>query len=88
MIPTTAAAYSLNLTVVPHGFLGYLSIWPTGLNQPLVSTLNSYEGYVVANAAIVPAGSNGNVSVFVTNDTDLVIDIDGYFAFSSKWEIP
>ena len=29
-IPTTAAAYSLNITVVPHGSLGYLTVWPTG----------------------------------------------------------
>jgi len=82
-IPSTATAYSLNLTVIPQGYLGYLSIWPTGLNQPLVSTLNSFEGYVLANAAIVPAGSNGDVSVFVTDNTDLVIDVNGYFAQSS-----
>jgi len=54
MIPTTAAAYSLNLTVVPHGLLHYLTIWPEGLNQPLVSTLNAEQGQTVANAAIVP----------------------------------
>ena len=28
----------------------------------------------------MPAGTNGDVSVFVTNDSDLVIDINGYFA--------
>jgi len=27
-IPATAAAHSLNVTVVPHGALGYLTIWP------------------------------------------------------------
>jgi hypothetical protein len=32
-----------------------------------------------ANAAIVPAGSNGSIDVFASNDTDLVIDINGYF---------
>src|SRR5271157_1191767 len=79
-IPTTAAAYSLNVTVVPSGFLGYLTIWPTGENQPYVSTLNSFDGRVKANAAIVPAGTNGAVSVYVTNTTNVVLDIDGYFA--------
>jgi hypothetical protein len=29
-IPATAAAYSLNVTVVPNAQLGYLTIWPTG----------------------------------------------------------
>ena len=51
-----AQAYSLNITVVPQGVLGYLSTWPTGDPQPAVSTLNAWDGQVVANAAIVPAG--------------------------------
>ncbi|HSU31471.1 MAG TPA: hypothetical protein VLJ11_09560 [Bryobacteraceae bacterium] len=79
-IPTNAKAYALNVTVVPWGFLGYLTIWPTGATKPLVSTLNSYTGTVVANAALVPAGTSGAVSVFVTDKTDLIIDINGYFA--------
>jgi hypothetical protein len=78
-IPATAQAYSLNVTVVPAGPLSYLTLWPAGQPQPLVSTLNSFGGIVVANAAIVPAGSNGAVSVFVSNQTDVILDIDGYF---------
>ncbi|HLJ46992.1 MAG TPA: BACON domain-containing carbohydrate-binding protein [Bryobacteraceae bacterium] len=79
-IPNTAQAYSLNVTVVPSGPLGYLTAWPTGLVQPVVSTLNSPAGRVVANAAIVPAGTGGAVTVFVTNPTDLILDINAYFA--------
>ena len=29
-IPSSAAAYSLNFSVVPHGPLGYMTVWPTG----------------------------------------------------------
>lgn len=79
-VPASAQAYSLNATVVPSGGLGYLTLWPTGQNQPFVSTLNSPKGSIVANAAIVPAGLNGEVSAFVTNDSHLVVDINGYFA--------
>ena len=78
-IPATALAYSLNVTVVPKGVLSYLTLWPTGQSQPLVSTLNSFQGAVVANAAIVPAGTNGAVNVYVTDGTDVILDIDGYF---------
>ena len=40
-IPSCAAAYSLNLTVVPHGTLGFLTVWPTSQDRrPTVSTLN------------------------------------------------
>ncbi len=80
-IPPSAGAYSLNFTVVPTGSLGYLTTWPTGAAQPMVSTLNSLDGRIKANAAIVPAGSAGAITVFVTNDTELVIDINGYFVF-------
>ncbi len=79
-VPSSALAYSLNFTAVPHGTLGFITVWPTGQSQPLVSTLNSSTGVVTANAAIVPAGAGGDVSVFADDDTDLVIDINGYFA--------
>jgi hypothetical protein len=78
-IPATARAYSLNVTVVPHGILGYLTIWPTGQARPVVSTLNSFDGRTRADAAIVPAGTGGAVSVFVTHASDVILDINGYF---------
>lgn len=79
-VPLNAAAYSLNLTLVPQGTLGYLTAYPTGQATPFVSTMNSWNGAVLANAAIVPAGTNGEVNIFASNATDLVIDINGYFA--------
>lgn len=79
-IPSQAQAYSLNMTAVPHGPLGYLTVWPTGHQQPVVSTLNAPTGTVVANAAVVRAGLGGRVAVYPSNDSDLIIDINGYFA--------
>jgi len=79
-IPSYATAYSLNVTVVPRGRLGYLTLWPTGVDQPYVSTINSPDGRVKANAAVVPAGYQGAVSVYATDTTDVILDIDGYFA--------
>jgi hypothetical protein len=80
-VPNVAQVYSLNITALPRTRdLGFLTIWGTGNPFPSVSTLNSITGIVVANAAIVPAGSGGAVSVYVTDDTDLIIDINGYFA--------
>lgn len=79
-LPTTAKAYSLNATVVPSGLLGFLALWPTGQLQPFVSTLNSFDGVVASNAAIVPAGTAGSVSAYVTHPTELILDVNGYFA--------
>ncbi len=44
--------------------MGYLMAWPTGAPELFVSSLNSRDGPVGANAAIVPA----------------VLDIHGCFA--------
>jgi len=83
-IPSTATAYALNVTVVPHEALGYLTVWPAGLARPVISTLNSLDGRTKANAAVVPAGSGGAISVFATNTTDVVLDINGYFVPASS----
>jgi len=77
------SAYSMNFTVVPHQAgqpLGYLTVWPQGQPQPTVSTLNNPTATVVANAAIVPAGNNGAIATYAYNDTELIVDINGYFA--------
>ncbi|MGA3212646.1 MAG: Ig-like domain repeat protein [Terriglobales bacterium] len=83
-IPSAAVAYSLNVTVVPPGSLGYLTIWAAGQGQPTVSTLNSLDGRTKANAAIVPAGTSGAVSVYANNVTNLLLDINGYFEAGSS----
>ena len=89
-IPALTSAYSLNFTVVsppttPPG--GYLTVWPTGAPKPVVSTLNFGAGSILANAAIVPAGTGGGINVFVNFSTDLIIDINGYYtAFMNSGE--
>ena len=84
-IPSIAQAYSFNVTVVPHagGAVDYITIWPAGEARPVVSTLDDTQGLVVANAAIVPAGTaSGGVSVynFGPATTDVIIDMNGFFA--------
>lgn len=78
-IPSNAQAFSMNIAVVPHNTpLSFLTMWPTGQTQPLESVLNS-DGRIKSNAAIVGTGTNGSISVFATNATDLILDVDGYF---------
>jgi hypothetical protein len=47
--------------------------------MPIASTLNSYDGTIVANAALVPAGASGEVTAFTTDLSHLILDINGYF---------
>ena len=79
-VPSAAVAYSLNFTAVPHGPLGWITTFPTGQAMPTASTLNAPTGTITANAAILPAGTNGSVDVYASDATDLLVDINGYFA--------
>jgi hypothetical protein len=85
IIPSTAQAYSLNITVVPvvGGSIGYISLWPSGAPQPIVATLTAIQGLVATNSAIVPGGvPSGGVSIYNSGPaaTDVVVELNGYFA--------
>jgi hypothetical protein len=69
------------MTAAPSGgYLGWLTTWPSGTDEPVVSTLNAWDGLMRANAAIVPAGADGAISVYVSDAADVFFDINGYFA--------
>jgi hypothetical protein len=80
-LPAGIDAYSLNVTVVNPAGPGHLVIFPTGGSQPDVSSINYTAGQTIANAVIVPAGTDGKVTVVAgVSGTNLLIDINGYFA--------
>jgi hypothetical protein len=54
-------------------------LWPEGLSQPVVSTLNAQDGAITSNMAIVPTNA-GLIDAFAANPTYLVLDVSGYFA--------
>jgi hypothetical protein len=76
------AAYSLNVAVLPRngGPLNFLTVWPQGESQPPLATLTDPTGTVVSNTDVVPAGTGGGIAVYASNNTDLVVDINGVFA--------
>ncbi len=78
-LPLNAGAYLLNVTVQPSGPLGCLTAWPTGQARPVVSTPNADQGLVLANAALVPAGTSGSLNIYVLGTTHVIIDTNGYF---------
>jgi len=74
-------AYVLNATAVPKTALGFLTLWPFGISLPPVSTLNSsLTATAVSNMAIVQGGVSDKISVLATDQTDLILDLSGWFA--------
>lgn len=78
-LPADATAYVLNFTAMPRRSLVYLQAWGAS-GQPETSMLNSFSGKVMANAAVVQPASDGNISVYASDDTDLIVDVAGYYS--------
>lgn len=80
-IPATAQAYSFEITVIPPGPLAYVTAFPTGQSNPVAAiAVESPQGVMASNTGIIPAGVNGSVDIYANNATDIVIDINGYYA--------
>jgi hypothetical protein len=67
--------------VVGASYKNYLTLWPQGGTQPVVSTLNALDGAITSNMALVPT-TDGSISsyVYVPSTTYLILDMFGYFA--------
>jgi hypothetical protein len=77
-ISATAQAVSLNVTVTNTQGPGFILIYPQGSAQPTVSTLNYVAGQTVANAAVVPLGTGGAITVIAgVSGADLILDTNG-----------
>jgi hypothetical protein len=84
----TGGAFSINVTVIPKGGkpVDFVTVWGTSVKAegtPPTSTVNAPTGAITANAAIttVNAATGESISVYSSDETDLVIDVNGYFAF-------
>ncbi len=78
-IPAAALVIVGNATVVnPQG--GYLTFWPSNAVKPLVATSNFNAGQVFNRHFIVGLGPDGALKMYSQLQTDLVVDVAGYFA--------
>jgi hypothetical protein len=77
-------AYSLNVTVVPPSGTpaGYLVVYPNPITPvPLAASLTwNSDAAFQTNSVITAASSDGSVNVIARVPTDVVIDINGYYA--------
>ena len=80
-------AYSLNVTVVPPAGNtgGYLLVYPNPITPiPLVASMTWNPGASYqSNAVITAASPGGSVNVVANATTNVVIDINGYYAAPS-----
>lgn len=81
-VPVGAKAVSLNVTVTQANQSSFLTIWPSGLTRPVVSTINfESSDPALANGAIVGLSVNTNdLSVYNNfGQVHFILDVTGYF---------
>ncbi|MFT6435152.1 MAG: hypothetical protein ACJAVI_003204 [Candidatus Azotimanducaceae bacterium] len=82
-VPVNASAVALNVTAVNPSAAGFITVWPCGVDRPLASHLNYASGSIVPNGVIASIGANGGVCFFSQAESDLIVDIAGWFEGSS-----
>lgn len=82
VIPASARAVSVNLTVTEPDNFGYLTLFPAGGAPPLASTINFAPGQTRANNAAVTLGPAGNIVVrcgMASGGVHFIVDVNGFF---------
>ncbi|MDA7773152.1 DUF5011 domain-containing protein [Pseudomonadales bacterium] len=82
-VPTNIGAVALNVTVVSPVSGGFITVWPCDVVRPLSSNVNYVAGQIVANGVIAPVSADGTVCLFSQADTDIVVDLAGWFPLAS-----
>lgn len=80
-VPATGAVgVALNVTAVNPVAAGWLRVWPCGSTEPETSSVNfGWAGAVEPNGVIVPVDATGEVCVGTLVETDVVVDMAGWF---------
>ncbi len=87
--PTPGASAALvSLVQVDACAAGYLTAYPCGSAPPNASVVNGGDGTTVANAALVPLGADGEVCVYASATTDVIVDLLGVVAPAGDGTVP
>ena len=78
-VAADASAVVLNVTVTDAWGPGYVTVFPCGSDRPLASSVNFVTGSTVANGVVSRIGASGQVCLYVSAATDLVVDVTGFF---------
>ncbi|MGH9800991.1 MAG: putative Ig domain-containing protein, partial [Blastocatellia bacterium] len=79
-IPANAAALAGNVTTVLSGG-GFLTLYPSDIARPITVNSNYAPNQTLNNVFTVRLGvDDGAFKIFVSTDTDLVVDVTGYYA--------
>ena len=83
-VPNNAKAVALNVTVTEPTAGSFLTVWPSGDQRPLASSVNMVPGQTVPNMVLARVGPDGKVSIFNNaGSAHVVVDVVAAFADSA-----
>lgn len=83
LVSPSPATVVLNVTAVNPSNGGFVTVYPCGAGQPNTSNLNFAAGDTIPNFVAAKVGTGGKVCFFASVATDLLVDVNGYFASAS-----
>ncbi len=79
-IPANVTAAALNVTAVGPDSGGFLTVFPCSDTVPTTSTVNFAAGRDIANSTIATLGVDGEVCVYSSAATDVIVDITAWLS--------
>ena len=80
LVPATARAVILNITVTNTSAASYLTAWPDQSPRPLASDLNWTAGETMPSLAVVELSSGGKLDLYnAAGGADVIIDVAGWY---------
>ena len=80
VVPASARAVVLNITVTDTSAASYLTAWPDQSPRPLASDLNWTAGQTVPSLAVVELSTDGKLDLYNAAGTaDVVVDVAGWY---------
>jgi hypothetical protein len=73
-------AVVLNVTAVNPAASGHLTVYPKGQPLPTSWSLNVTPRSLVANMVQVAVGTGGDILIYASTASDVVVDVQGYFS--------
>jgi hypothetical protein len=85
-IPADVTAVVLNVTVTDPTAAGFITVYGDGSPRPATSNVNFSTNQTIANSAITPVGSDGEIRIYngSSKATSVVVDVVGYYSAASE----
>jgi hypothetical protein len=75
-------AVMLNVAATNPQDLGFVTVFPCGMDRPLAANVNYRPGQTVPNAVLARIGEGGRVCLYSRSTVELVVDVNGWFGLA------